>query len=79
MSETTVAFPRGFLWGTATSAYLVEGGISADWSEWETEWSRIEPDEGRFVPSEFEHYGRVLDTSRSVGDSARWHAAEACV
>ncbi len=28
-------FPEGFLWGTASSAYQVEGGIKNDWSVWE--------------------------------------------
>lgn len=26
-------FPKGFLWGTATSSYQVEGGIKNDWTE----------------------------------------------
>ncbi|MCK4554929.1 glycoside hydrolase family 1 protein, partial [Candidatus Parcubacteria bacterium] len=26
-------FPKNFYWGTATSAYQVEGGIRNDWSE----------------------------------------------
>jgi len=33
---TDLAFPTGFLWGTATSAHQVEGNNSnSDWWEWE--------------------------------------------
>jgi beta-glucosidase len=34
-------FPPGFLWGTSTSAYQIEGGNINDWSEWEKSEKRI--------------------------------------
>ena len=112
-------FPKGFLWGAATSSHQVEGCNRNDWSEWEQnsskskvqsaksknwpdyildkypnplqeenyisgkacdhynryekdfdiakslghsahrfsiEWSRIEPEEGKFNQDEIEHY-----------------------
>lgn len=36
MSKTTVHFPAGFLWGTATSSHQVEGGnTNNNWHAWE--------------------------------------------
>jgi beta-glucosidase len=98
-------FPRGFLWGAATSSHQVEGGNSGnDWWEWERrghakepsgaacdqwnrfredfeiakslhhnahrlslEWSRIEPEEGRFDEDALHHYAEVLRALRSLG------------
>ncbi len=91
-------FPSGFLWGTATSAYQVEGGIeNSDWSlvypagktcdhynlyekdfdlmkklnlnayRFSIEWSRIEPEEGKFDKKEIEHYRNVLQDLKSRG------------
>ena len=33
--QSTVQFPKHFLWGAATSAHQVEGGMHNQWSEWE--------------------------------------------
>jgi beta-glucosidase len=91
-------FPRGFLWGAATSSYQIEGNnTNSDWWEWEQkgktkeksgiacdywnrwksdhelltelgvnsfrlslEWSRIEPEEGKFSEVAIEHYREIL-------------------
>ena len=127
-------FPRGFLWGAATSAHQVEGENRNDWTEWERknarrlaqsakdnpppggwpgyilksypnplqeenyisgracdhyhrfredfdiakqlghnahrfsiEWSRIEPEEGKFDEREIEHYREVIRALRERG------------
>ena len=122
-------FPKNFLWGAATAAHQVEGGMKNDWSEWElenaerlageaaskfkdkvlrwneikeeaqtaknyisgravdhynrykediqimkklgfntyrfsVEWSRIEPERGRFVKKEINHYRNVIKELR---------------
>lgn len=89
-------FPEKFLWGAATSAYQVEGGIeNSDWSKfypagkacnhyhfWQKdfdllkklnldayrfslEWSRIEPEEGKFDEKEINHYKEMLEVLKA--------------
>ncbi len=42
MANTTFNFPRGFLWGTATSSHQVEGNnTNNNWWAWEQEPGRI--------------------------------------
>ncbi len=84
-------FPEGFLWGTATSSYQVEGNnVFSDWWDFaksgdaadeynlyeqdfdlvknlnqnahrlSVDWSRIEPEEGKFDQAEIDHYKKVL-------------------
>jgi beta-glucosidase len=105
MSLKNLSFPPGFLWGSATSSYQVEGGINnCDWAlaanqgkvpkidqdspkQYEfydsdfllakslgqnchrisIEWSRIEPEEGKFNDKEIEHYRNVLKSIRDNG------------
>lgn len=33
-------YPRDFLWGAATSAYQIEGGIENDWRDWELSYRK---------------------------------------
>ena len=103
-----LAFPEGFLWGTATSSHQVEGdnrnnqwwlweqqpgriwqgnrsGKACDWwanaerdfdimvqlhqnaHRMSLEWSRIEPEEGRFDESAFRRYREMLQGLRDRG------------
>jgi len=42
MISASMHFPAGFLWGTATSSYQVEGNnTTSDWSQWEQDPGRI--------------------------------------
>jgi len=100
LARTPPAWPRGFLWGTATAAHQVEGGNHNDWSRFEEEpgriaqgersglavdhwnrmaedvalmtalkanayrfsieWSRVEPEEGRWDEAAWGRYGELL-------------------
>jgi beta-glucosidase len=107
--DFTLAFPAGFLWGTATAAYQVEGGSPPNnWAAWESElgriyrdhragqacdwwggryvedfdraadlhhnahrlsveWSRIEPERGKFDGAALDHYQQVIAALRERG------------
>ncbi len=98
MAEKILKFPQGFLWGAATSAYQIEGGIeNADWSKvfpagtacdhWDrwredfdllsklnlnayrmsVEWSRVEPEEGKFNKAALLQYKEMLQYLKSRG------------
>lgn len=68
----TRRFPEGFLWGSATSAYQVEGGITNnDWYEWEQTPGRIM--DGTKCGRACDHYNRYeqdFDLTSSLGQNA---------
>ena len=107
-APASLAFPPGFLWGTATSAHQVEGGNGGnDWADWErepgrirggavagaacdfwrraeddlalaasfgtnafrfsVEWSRVEPEEGRFDEAALARYAGWAARCRALG------------
>ena len=141
MENKILKFPAGFLWGAATAAHQVEGGMNNNWTEWEKknaerlaknagkkwqqwqqekfpemfqkenyisgkccdhynlyekdfdlakegghnahrfsiEWSRVEPEEGRFDEKEIEHYRNVLKALQERGIEpfvTLWHWTE---
>lgn len=41
MNKQLTTFPKGFYWGTSTSAHQIEGGLHNDWTEWEKSPSRL--------------------------------------
>jgi beta-glucosidase len=79
-NKEILEFPRGFLWGTSTSAYQVEGGIRNNWSVWEQSEERLkqlkraelDPDDyicGQAV--DFYHkYREDLDRAAELGTGA---------
>lgn len=59
-------FPQGFLWGTATSSYQVEGGNKhADWWHWEQEGEHIA--DGTTSGSAVDHWNRYKEDLALAG------------
>lgn len=61
-SDNFLAFPRGFLWGTATAAHQVEGYAHNDWSEWEQSEARLRDLKARNLKIEDFVSGKACDS-----------------
>ncbi|MEA1963086.1 MAG: glycoside hydrolase family 1 protein [Patescibacteria group bacterium] len=79
-NQKKLKFPDNFLWGTSTSAYQVEGGITNDWSEWEKKRvkskkfksKKLNPDDyicGKACDS-YNRYEEDLDLAKSLNTNA---------
>lgn len=53
-SLSSIRFPEGFLWGSATAGHQIE-------------WSRIEPDQGRYNQKSLAHYLELLGLLQASG------------
>lgn len=67
----TLRFPKGFLWGTATSAHQVEGNnIHNDWWQWEKR-GKIEHDqESGLACDHYNRYEQDFDYAKTMHNNA---------
>lgn len=69
-----LVFPKRFLWGSATSAYQVEGGITNDWSEWEKENAdRLAKSRDYWQAWQLERFPEILDRENYISGRAADH------
>jgi len=70
-SETTISFPKGFAWGSATAAYQVEGAWNED-GKGESIWDRFAHTPGKITNGDTgdvacDHYRRFPDDVALMG------------
>ncbi|MBI4039998.1 glycoside hydrolase family 1 protein [Candidatus Daviesbacteria bacterium] len=65
----TLKFPKGFLWGTATSAFQVEGNnINADWWSWEQKAQPPSKRSGK-AANEYALFEKDFDLAKELGQN----------
>src|SRR3989338_10214916 len=66
--EKIVKFPQGFLWGSATAAYQVEGGIE------NCDWSKVYP--AGLACDHYNKYEEDFDLAKSLNQNAHRFSIE---
>lgn len=81
--NAVLKFPKGFLWGSAVSAYQTEGGnTNNQWYAWESEGDHISDGSVCGMACDFYHlYERDLDLAKEIGhntfrSSVEWSRIE---
>lgn len=65
------SFPQGFLWGAATAAHQVEGGLDNDWTEWERQPGHVAGgDTSAEGVGHFTRYEGDFDLAKGMGHNA---------
>jgi beta-glucosidase len=66
--NVALEFPKGFLWGSAISAYQTEGGNYNQWTAWESEGGHIKDGSVCGMACDFYHlYEKDLDLAKQLG------------
>ena len=79
MAQATFHFPRGFLWGTATSSYQVEGNnTKSNWWTWEQEPGRIVNEEKSGLADDWwgGRWREDFDRAKQAGQNAHRMSVE---
>jgi beta-glucosidase len=84
-AAATRAFPAGFLWGTATAAYQIEGAVSEDgrgpsiWDTFAHKPGKIRNDDNGDVAEKLSDRARRSSRSTSARRSWNWAMRPACL
>ncbi len=67
----TVAFPAGFLWGAATAAHQVEGGLDNDWKAFEAQPGNVKQGDTSAVGvGHYDRFDEDLALAQDMGHNA---------
>src|SRR5881275_2945905 len=69
--QRSLRFPKGFLWGTASSSYQCEGGITNNqWHRWERQGHILTGDTCGEANNWWEHAERDFDLAEQIENNA---------